>query len=157
MRTLVAGLACAIGLAAAGGVILADNPPPTEEEIEAKLKEARKKVEAAEAETRALAKQLEETRQQPRGHIKAEVAGVLCRGDGGEGYGHVGYYVRVRTERNPKHEVRVALVVPENKVLVRELDEAMGKDIVVAGSLTQDAKGGLVLNGVEVKPQPPQK
>jgi hypothetical protein len=152
-------LAVAAAVVLTGGVILADLPPPTEEQIEAKLKEARKKVEAAQAEERALAKRLEEARQEARGHIKAEVAGVLCwRDEGG------GYYVRVRPKNDPKQETRVWLVFGEDKVTGRDLEELKGKEVVVKGSLGQRLgsgwwvpSGGLYLEDFKVERAGPDK
>ena len=147
-------LAVAAAVVLTGGVILADLPPPTEEQIEAKLKEARKKVEAAQAEERALAKRLEDVRQEARGHIKAEVAGVLAwRDEGG------GFYVRVRSMKDPKQETRVWLAIGEDKVTHRNLDELKGQDVVVKGSLHQYPgsgwwvpAGGLSLDDFTVAP-----
>ena len=146
MRKALIVLVCAAAaFVLVRGVTLADSPPPTEEQIEAQLKEARKRVEAAQAEEKALLDRLAAAKEAPRGQIKAEVSGVLTFRNG------EGYFVRVRPKDNPKREIVVALMVPENKVLVRDLQEHMGKDIVVKGTLTQRAGGGLYLSSVEVE------
>ncbi|QJW94421.1 hypothetical protein [Frigoriglobus tundricola] len=142
MRKSLAVFACVAAVSAlAGAVLLADSPPPTEEQIGAELKEARKRTEAAQAEERALQKRLEGARAQPRGRISADVEGVLCWRDKGGGY-----YVRIRQRDDPAREVRVALVVPEDKFLVGRLDGLKGQDVVVKGTLLQKADGELYLD-----------
>jgi hypothetical protein len=119
------------------GATAADPPLPSEEQIEAKLKEARKRLEAAQAKERALEKQLAEAQQTPRGQIRAEVEGVLCwRDEGG------GYYIRVRLKEEPATETRVWLVYGEDKVTGQTLDGLKGKDVVAKGWLQQRADGG---------------
>src|SRR6476660_6028022 len=103
-------------VALAGGVVSADLPPPSEEQVETRLKEARKRLEAAQAEERALQKQLAEVRQTPRGRIRAEVEGVLCWQEGG------GYSIRIRPKEDPASETRVWLVYGEDKVTGQTLD-----------------------------------
>ena len=149
MRRSLSVLVCVAALfTCAGAMILADSPPPTEEQIEAQLKEARKRLEAAQAEERALQKRLEEAKAQARGQIKAEVIGVLGWRDDG------GYYVRVRPKSDPKREIRVALMVTEDKILVRQLEGLKGMDVVVKGELLQNADGALSISGFDVQPIP---
>jgi hypothetical protein len=153
-KSLIVSGGVLVGCVLAGAALLADSPPPTEEQIEAKLKEARKRVEAAQAEERALRKAVEEAKAQPRGEIRAEVEGVLCwRDEGG------GYYVRVRPKDDPKREIRIGLRVPENKILVGRLQPLQGQDVIVKGVLTQQADGGwyLIDFGAEDVTQPKWK
>jgi hypothetical protein len=142
MRKSSAVLLCvAAAFALIGAVSFADSPPPNEEQLGAELKEACKRTEAARAEELALQKRLEEAKAQPRGRIRAEVEGVLAwRDEGG------GYFVRIRQKDDPKREVRVMLVVTENKLLVQRLTELMGRDVVVKGVLSQRADGSLHLD-----------
>ncbi len=144
MRKLLAVIVCAAAVVLTGGAIFADLPAPTEEEIEARLKEARKRTEAAQAEERALQKHLEEAKAEPRGQIKAEVEGVLCWRD--ESFG---YYIRVRPKDDPKREIRVSLVVGEEKIKNKELSELRGKDITAKGVLLQKATGELYMDDFE--------
>ena len=144
MRKLLAVIVCTATVVLTGGAIFADLPAPTEEEIEARLKEARKRTEAAQAEERALQKRLEEAKAEPRGQIKAEVEGVLgWRDEGG------GFYVRVRPRDDPKREIRVSLVVGEDRIKNKELSELRGKDITAKGVLLQKATGELYMDDFE--------
>ena len=155
MRKHLIAIACVAALASLTiGVALADLPAPTDEQVEAKLKEVRKRLEAARAEEAALLKQLEAAKESPRGQIKAEVEGILCwREDGG------GYYIRIRPKDDPKRETRVWLAVSEDKVTVRKLEGLNGKDVAAKGFLQQRPtgstgwwipSGGMYLTGFEV-------
>jgi hypothetical protein len=151
MRRSLVVLACLAAVALVGAKLFADPPRLTEEEIEAQLKEARKRVEAARVEERALQKRLEEARAEPRGQILAEVSGVLCwQAEGG-------FYVRVRSKNDPKREIRVWLVVTEDKFTAQGLRELRGKDIVVKGALTQRPTNELSMDDYTFQgPKPPK-
>ena len=150
-KSLVVLVCAAAAFALVKGVTLADSPPPTEEQIEAQLKEARKRVEAAQAEEKALLERLAAAKEAPRGQIAAEVSGVLVFRAG------EGYHVRVRPKDDPKREIRVSLRVAEDKVTVRLLEGFTGKDIVVKGTLLQTADGGLYMSRFEVERGPVEK
>jgi hypothetical protein len=139
-------LVCAtIGFVFAGTMLLADSPPLTEEQIEAQLKEAQKRVETARAEERALQKRLEDAKAQPRGQIKAEITGVLGWRETG------GYYVRVRPKDEPKREIRISLTLTEDKILLRRLEELKGQEVVAKGELLQNADLGLYMGPFEIE------
>ena len=140
MWKYLTAIACVVVLASLTvGAALADSPAPTDEQVEAKLKEVRKRLEAARAEEAALLKQLEAAKESPRGQIKAEVEGVLCwREDGG------GYYIRVRPNDDPKRETRVWLLFGEDKLTGKNLEGLKGKDVVAKGLLQQHPTGSNV-------------
>jgi hypothetical protein len=110
----------------------ADTPAPTKEEVEVRLREVRKQLEALRAEEQKLQQQLEQAKAAPRGHIKAEVTGVLrWRDEGG------GYYIAIRPGDDPKRETRVWLWITEDKVTVRKLEGLTGKEVTARGMLEQ--------------------
>jgi hypothetical protein len=136
-------LTCVALLTAAAltaGTAFADSPP-SEEQIQAKLKEARQRVEAAQAEERALQKQLADAQKRPHGQITAEVEGVLCFQDG------IGYYIRVRSKASTEVETRVWLIFGEDKVTGKILAELQGDDVVANGSLHQAGAGRRIPEG----------
>lgn len=155
-RFVAVALWVAVGLSQARG---ADLPPPTEERIEPKLREAQKQLEALQAQVQALQKQLEEARGQASGRISAEVEGTLLWSDEG-----MGYYIRIRPDDAPKRETRVWLWYSENKVLVRTMEELQGKQVVATGKLRQASVKGegrlphdaMYLGDFEIKEAPPQ-
>jgi hypothetical protein len=151
MSKTLTRVALLAAFALTAGAVSADDLPPTEEQIEAKLRETRQRLEAAQAEERALQKQLAEAQKTSRGQIRAEVEGVLCWQDEGGGY-----YIRVRPKGDPS-EVRVWLVLVEDRVLLRTLEDLKGKDVVAKGELQQRTgtgwrvpAGGLYLTNFKV-------
>jgi hypothetical protein len=95
---------------------------------------ARKEIESIKQREAELLKQLAEAKAQPVGGIKAEVSGQLKFENGR------GYYILTREAKQGKAhptETRVWLWVSENKVLVRELQGLMGKEVVATGPLYQ--------------------
>ena len=145
-----------IGLPKARG---ADLPAPTEEQIEAKLKEAQKQLEALQNQIQALQKQLAEAKERPSGRITAEVEGTLLWSDPG-----MGYYIRIRPDDGPKRETRVWLWYGEDKILVRTMEGLRGKQVVATGKLLQAPAEGqgrlppgvLYLPDFEIKEALPQ-
>jgi hypothetical protein len=113
-----------------------DTPTPTEEQIEAQLREVRKQLEALRTEEQKLQQQLEQAKAAPRGSIKAEVTGVLrWRDEGG------GYYIAIRPGDDPKRDTRVWLWISEDKVTARKLEGLKRKHVVARGLLQQLPEG----------------
>jgi hypothetical protein len=111
-------------------------PATTEEQIEARLRELRKQLDALRAEEQKLRQQLEQAKTAPRGYIKAEVTGVLRRRDEGGGY-----YIAIRPADAPKRETRVWLWISEDKETVRKLEGLTGREVVARGLLEQLPEG----------------
>jgi hypothetical protein len=161
MCKAIALFACLLtGIFLVGSAIHADLPLPTEEQIEAKLKEVRKRIEAAQEEEKALRKRLEEIKETPRGQIKAEVEGILCWQE--EGGLIWGYYVRIRPKEDPKQETRVWLPTSPDKNTARRLAELKGKEIVIKGILLQSLgtewlvpSGGMYMQKFELEESGP--
>jgi hypothetical protein len=100
----------------------------------------RKQLEALRGEEQKLQQQLEQAKAAPRGHIKAEVTGVLrWRDEGG------GYYIAIRPGDDPKRVTRVWLWISEDKVTVRKLEGLTGKEVVARGMLEQLPEGDRAL------------
>ena len=85
MRGFAVAVGIAILAALATPATWAESPAPTEEQIEARLREIRQQAEALRAEELRLQKQLKAVREAPRGRIQAEVEGVLRWRDEGVG------------------------------------------------------------------------
>ena len=151
MRVIL-GLALALVLSATGRA--ADNPPPSEDEIEAKLKAVRKQVEALKQQEESLQKQLAEAKTRPVGGIKAEVRGILRWDD------KHGHYILTRDADS--RETRVWLRYTEDKVTVRKLDGLLGTEVIATGPLkqlppnvtTSVPPGGIYLEGFSVEEAP---
>jgi hypothetical protein len=62
-------------------------------------------------------------------YVKAEIKGTL-------NFDH-GYFVSIKFGEDPQSELRVWLLISENKALVRQLEGLTGKEVVVKGNIRQ--------------------